>query len=137
MNIIELLEKETTKSFKKNEVPVGCVIVKNGKIISKAHNTKQSKHLTINHAEILAINKAQKKVKDWRLDDCELYVSLKPCNMCLEVIKQSRIKKVYYVIDSNFNNESTGKTRIEKVNTSRETENKFITQIKSFFELKR
>ncbi len=105
MDIEKIIYKEALKAYKKEEIPVGCVITRNGEVISRAHNTRQSKHSCINHAEILAILKAEKKLKDWRLDGCELYVSLKPCNMCKEVIKQARIDKVYYIVDSNFNDE--------------------------------
>lgn len=96
---------EARKAKKQNEVPVGCVIVKNNKIISKAHNTKQKTHNCTNHAEINAIIKAERKLRDWRLDDCDLFVTLEPCKMCMEVIRQARIKRVYYLLHTNFNNE--------------------------------
>lgn len=87
--------KEAQKAYKKLEVPVGCVIVKEGKIIARAHNLKETKFDTTKHAEILAIQKASKKIKSWRLIDCELYVTLEPCSMCAGAIINSRIKKVY------------------------------------------
>lgn len=82
-------------AYKKLEVPVGAVIVKDGKIISKAYNKKEYKNDTTNHAEILAIRKASKKLKSWRLSDCEMYVTLEPCSMCAGALIQSRISKVY------------------------------------------
>lgn len=88
--------KEAKKAYKKLEVPVGCVIVKDGKIIARAHNLKETKTDTTKHAEILAIQKASKKLKSWRLLDCEMYVTLEPCSMCAGALIQSRIKKVYY-----------------------------------------
>lgn len=88
--------KEAKKSYKKNEVPVGCVIEKNGKIISKAHNLKETKKNPLAHAEIIAINKATKKFKNWRLYNCNMYVTMEPCCMCAGAIKQARLKKVYY-----------------------------------------
>lgn len=88
--------KEATKAFKKGEIPIGAVVVKNGKIISKAHNIKESKKLSTAHAEIIAINKACKKLKNWRLNDCELYVTVEPCMMCCGAIIQSRISTVIY-----------------------------------------
>lgn len=87
--------KEAKKASKKLEVPVGCVIVKDGNIIARAHNQKETKTDTTKHAEILAIQKASKKLEAWRLLDCEMYVTLEPCSMCAGAMIQSRIKKVY------------------------------------------
>ena len=87
--------KEAKKAYEKLEVPVGCVIVKEGKIIARAHNLKETKLDTTKHAEILAIQKASKKLESWRLLDCEMYVTLEPCSMCAGAIINSRIKKVY------------------------------------------
>lgn len=87
--------KEAKKAYKKMEVPVGCVIVKDGKIIAKAHNQKETKIDTTKHAEILAIQKASKKLNSWRLTDCQMYVTLEPCSMCAGAIINSRIEKVY------------------------------------------
>lgn len=87
--------KEAEKACKKLEVPVGAIIVKEGKIIARAHNQKETKTDTTKHAEILAIQKASKKIGAWRLIDCEMYVTLEPCSMCAGAIINSRIKKVY------------------------------------------
>lgn len=87
--------KEAQKSLKQNEVPVGAIICSGGKIIARAHNKKEKKHCAIYHAEILAIKKASKKIKDWRLNDCVMYVTLEPCAMCAGAILSSRISKVY------------------------------------------
>lgn len=87
--------KEAKKAYDKEEVPVGAVIVRNGKIISKAHNLKESKKDCTCHAEILAIQKASKKLNSWRLIDCEMYVTLEPCSMCAGALINSRIKKLY------------------------------------------
>lgn len=87
--------KEAEKAYKKLEVPVGAIIVKDGKIIARAHNQKETKTDTTKHAEILAIQKASKKLKSWRLIDCEMYVTLEPCTMCAGAMINSRIKKVY------------------------------------------
>lgn len=87
--------KEAEKAYRKLEVPVGAVIVKDGKIIARAHNQKETKTDTTKHAEILAIQKASKKLETWRLIDCEMYVTLEPCSMCAGAIINSRIKKVY------------------------------------------
>ena len=96
--------KEAKKAYDKLEVPVGAVIVKDGKIIARAHNLKETKFDTTNHAEIIAIQKASKKLKSWRLLDCEMYVTLEPCSMCAGAIINSRIKKVYI----GANDEKTG-----------------------------
>ena len=87
---------EAKKAFKNGEVPVGAVVVKNGKVISSAHNLTR-KHIDVTaHAEILAIREAEKKLGDWRLEGCELYVTLEPCMMCMGAIINSRVKKVYF-----------------------------------------
>lgn len=74
--------KEAKKAYDKLEVPVGVVIVNNGKIIARAHNVKEEKQDTTRHAEIIAIGKASKKLNNWRLTNCEMYVTLEPCSMC-------------------------------------------------------
>lgn len=86
---------EAKKAFDKEEVPIGAIIVKDGKIIARAHNVKELKKDTTSHAELLAIQKASKKIGAWRLSDCELYTTLEPCPMCAGAIINSRIKKVY------------------------------------------
>ena len=100
MDIKEIYMKkalmQAKKAYDKLEVPVGAVIVKDGKVIASAYNQKETKYDTTKHAEILAIQKASKKLKSWRLLDCEMYVTLEPCPMCAGAIIQSRIKKVYY-----------------------------------------
>lgn len=87
--------KEAKKAYDKEEIPVGAVIVKDGKIIARGYNKKEEKNDTTRHAEIVAIQKASKKLKSWRLLDCEMYVTLEPCPMCAGALIQSRIKKVY------------------------------------------
>lgn len=87
--------KEAQKAYDKGEVPVGAVIVKDNQIIARAHNQKEIKQDTTRHAEMLAIQKASKKLNAWRLLDCEMYVTLEPCAMCAGALIQSRIKKVY------------------------------------------
>ena len=87
--------KEAEKARKLNEVPIGCVIVKDNKIIGRGYNRRMKDKNTLSHAELNAIKKASKKLKDWRLDDCEMYVTTEPCQMCAGAIVQSRIKKVY------------------------------------------
>ncbi|MBO5142254.1 MAG: nucleoside deaminase [Clostridia bacterium] len=87
--------KEAKKAEEKLEVPIGVVIVKDDKIIARAHNLREVKKNAVAHAEILAIQKACKKVDAWRLNECEMYITLEPCPMCAGAILNSRIKKVY------------------------------------------
>ncbi len=87
--------KEAQKAYDKLEVPVGCVIVKDDKIIARGHNLKETKFDTTKHAELIAIQKASKKLKSWRLLDCDMYVTLEPCSMCAGAIINSRIKNLY------------------------------------------
>ncbi len=87
--------KEAKKAYEKEEIPVGAVIVKDGKIIARAHNLREKKQSAISHAEILVIEKANKKLNSWRLVDCDMYVTLEPCTMCMGAIISSRIKNLY------------------------------------------
>jgi len=88
--------REARKAFKEDEVPVGCVIVKDEKIIARAHNRKEKKNCAVFHAEIECINKATRKLDNWNLKGCELYVTLEPCMMCTGAIVNSRIDKVFF-----------------------------------------
>lgn len=89
-------------AFDNGDVPVGSVIVRDGDVIGKSYNRKNKDNISIYHAEILSIIEACEKIGNWHLDDCELYVTLKPCEMCLNAIAESRIKKVYYLLDSYY-----------------------------------
>ncbi len=87
--------KEAKKAYGKLEVPIGAVIVKDGKIIARGHNQKEEKADTTMHAEIIAIKKASKKIGAWRLNGCEMYVTLEPCPMCAGAIINARLDKIY------------------------------------------
>ena len=87
---------EAKKAYNKKEVPIGCVIVYKDKVIARAHNLREGKQNALYHAEILAIDKACKKLKSWRLDECDLYVTLEPCAMCSGAILQSKVGNVYF-----------------------------------------
>lgn len=100
---MKIAYKEAKKAFYKNEIPVGAVIVLNGKVISKAHNLRDTNNIVTKHAEIIAIEKANKKINNWRLIDCVIYTTLKPCRMCYEVIKESKIKEIIYSAPSREN----------------------------------
>ncbi len=100
-NIKNELNKLINKAVKHNEVPIAALIVNNNKIIAKAYNKVNKTNNILNHAEILVIRKASKKNKNWRLNNCDLFVTLEPCSMCKEIIKKSRINNVYYFIKQN------------------------------------
>ena len=91
--------KEAKKAYKRKEVPIGAVIVYKNKIIARGYNLRERKNNSLLHAEIIAISKACKKLKSWRLDECDLYVTLEPCPMCSGAIIQSRIKNVFFGAD--------------------------------------
>jgi tRNA(adenine34) deaminase len=96
IKFMQLAIEQAKKAQKKDEVPIGAVIVYNDKVIAKAHNLMEKKKSATAHAEILAIEKACKKVKGWRLLDCEMYVTVEPCAMCAGAIANARLKTVYF-----------------------------------------
>ena len=103
-NIYELLYKLALKSYKNDEIPVGSIVIYKDNIIGKGFNTRQSKCDVCGHAEVNAIRMAEKKLNDWRLNDCILITTLKPCSMCNEIIKASRISEVYYIFEQDKTN---------------------------------
>lgn len=92
--------EQAKKAIKTEDVPIGCIIVKNNKIISKSYNQKEKNNNAIKHAEILAIDKACKKLNNWHLEDCTLYSTTEPCVMCIGAIVQSRISKLVYAVEN-------------------------------------
>lgn len=137
--------KEAYKAELKDEVPIGAVIVYDGKIIARAHNTRQTKQISTHHAEILCIEKACRKLNSWRLEGCDLYVTLEPCPMCAGAIQQSRIRKVVFgaydpkggFFGSNFNiNEVKGLNHYPEVEGGVLKE-KTAQLLKDFFKKKR
>lgn len=137
--------KEAKKAYKKLEVPVGAIIVKDNKIIARAYNKKESTKNCLMHAEIDAIKKASKVLDNWRLNDCEMYVTLEPCAMCAGAIVSSRIKKVY--IGTMEDNSGACGTKInilknKKLNTNIEIEKNICKEecekiLKEFFKERR
>ncbi len=97
---MKLAIAQARKAFDLGEVPIGCVIVHEGKVIGRGYNRRNTDKNTLAHAEITAINKASKKIGDWRLEDCTLYVTLEPCQMCSGAIVQARIPKVVIGCDN-------------------------------------
>ena len=122
--------QEALKAYKIREIPVGCVIVKNEKIVAKAHNNRQKKYNVLGHAEINAIRKAERKIKDWRLDGLEMYVTLKPCKLCQSVIKESRISKIVYLLDQDVN---TNCSKFVQTNDCDELKKDYQILLKNFF----
>ena len=130
---IELeLNKLIEKAIKQDEVPIAAIIIKNNKIIAKSYNKVNKTNNILDHAEILAIKKASRKLKNWRLNDCDLFVTLEPCSMCKEIIKKSRIKNVYYFIKQNSN--KTESDVIYKYITENDS---FSKKLSNFFKNKR
>ena len=132
---MKLAIKQAKKALKHNEVPVGAIIVKNGKVLSKAFNKIEKTKDPTKHAEIIAISKACKKIKNWRLDDCEIYVTMEPCMMCCGAINQSRIKKIVYGT-KNENYGNTKKLKNIKI-ISQICESECTKMIQTFFKKRR
>lgn len=142
---MEMALLEAEKARKREEVPIGAVIVKSGKVIAKGFNKREKTKSALNHAEIVAIRKACKKLKDWRLEGCEIYVTLKPCPMCAGAIANARIDKVYYGADETNTNDNLAeqifastrlnhKVEMEKLNAYSE---KCAQMLSAFFRSKR
>ena len=95
MDFMDLALAEAQKAYDLDEVPVGAVIVKDGEVIARAYNMKETKKISTAHAEILAIEEASRAIGDWRLNGCDMYVTLEPCAMCAAAIAHSRISNLY------------------------------------------
>lgn len=109
-DIMNIAVKEAIKAKEKDDVPVGAVITCDGIVLAKAYNQKEHKQCAVKHAELIAIEKACKKLHSWHLDKCILYCTMEPCMMCCGSILQSRIKKIYYLVK----NEKFGCTELLK-----------------------
>lgn len=134
--------KEAQKAYNKMDVPVGCVIVYNGKIIARGYNKREKDQNVIKHAEIEAIDKACKALKSWRLNDCTIYTTLFPCPMCASAIQQSRISKLVYLNDTNnkvlndislnilFNENLNHRVKIDKISLENSIIDDFFKKIR-------
>ncbi len=134
LNFLDIAIKESIKALNANEVPIGSIVVcnKSKKVISKAFNMTEKLGDPTAHAEIIAIQKAVKKIGDWRLDNYSLFTTIEPCNMCMEVIKAARIKKIYY------GSKNTSKIKLKKKPEQISLESDFCKKIlKDFFRKKR
>ena len=88
------------RAYNLNEVPIGAIIVKNDEVIGCGYNQKESNNSVLKHAELIAIEEASKNLNNWRLEDCDIYITLDPCPMCASAIKQARIKNVYSALNN-------------------------------------
>ena len=131
----EICIREAKISYQHGDVPIGAVIVNNNKIIAKAHNTREKKHDITGHAEINVIKKAAKKLGRWNLSDCLLYVTLAPCSMCKEVIKQSRIRKTFFILDKPGYKKEFSNSEFLKSNY--QNEQMYAVVLSAFFKEKR
>ena len=148
IKFMEAAMREAKKAFKEGEIPIGAVIVKKNTIISKTHNMKEQFNCSTKHAEIIAIEKASNILETWRLNDCEIYLTMEPCLMCYGALIQCRISKIYYLLNNDkfgsitsvgqaLNNiKSNHKLNIKKIN-NKEMEMINKKMLKDFFEAKR
>lgn len=142
---LDLAFKYAKKAYNLGEIPVGAVIVKDNKIISYGYNKKEKDHNVLRHAELIAIEKASKKLCNWRLDGCDIYITLDPCPMCASAIHQARISNVYSALNNSdsenldiikriFKKDKTNPKTNFVSNVSRETSKEILN---SFFDTKR
>lgn len=105
LKYMDMAIEEAKKAFEEDEVPVGCVIVKNNQILALTHNRKEQMNSATKHAEILAIEEASSKLNNWRLDGCDVYITLEPCPMCASALKQARVSHIFCGLsNSDFRN---------------------------------
>lgn len=131
--------EEAEKAFNNNEVPVGAIVVYKNKVIGTGYNKKKTTNCVYMHAELIAVKEASNYLKDWRLNDCDIYITLEPCSMCCSAIKESRIKNIYYGCERKDKNlKKINKLILDKnVNYININENKCSKILSSFFENKR
>ena len=122
---MKLALKEALKGLEEDEVPIGAVIVLDGKVIAKAHNKRQKNKVATHHAEILAIEKACKRLGDWRLENAEIYVTLEPCPMCAGAIANARIKKLVF---GAFDQTGDNKNLLTQILTDKRLNHKVLVQ---------
>ncbi len=130
--IFNILMENANKSLENNDVPVGAVIVKDGKVLAFGYNTREKDQNVLGHAEINTILEAQRFLNNWNLSGCDMYVTLVPCSMCLEIIKQSRIDNIYYLLDKPASKKEFYKTKMKKINDAN-YENKYADILSYFF----
>ena len=133
ISILDTLSTAAEEAFNLNEIPVAAVVVdKNNNIVGIGSNNRQNNKSVIGHAEILAILDAENNIGDWRLDGYDMYVTLEPCHMCIEVIKESRLDNIYYICNGKCLNDLP--SNFIKLNNINEYEYKFNNLLTSFFD---
>ena len=125
------LYKLLLKAYKKKEIPVSAIVIYKNKIIAKAYNKKNICNNALLHAEVICLQKAYKKLHRWNLSDCEMYVTLEPCELCKLLIEESRIKQVFYFIPKNECSNKYKKTKYKQMYVN--TNNQFVEMLKNFF----
>ena len=143
-NFMNIALEEAELGYKEGEIPVGAVIVSNNKILCRTHNEKEKYKNALKHAELLAINHATNLIGDWRLNECDIYITMEPCLMCVGALIQCRIKNIYYLIDNtkfrrlkNLNiNKYNHKINIIKIDDEKLINN-YKELLKTFFKDKR
>ena len=129
--------KYAIEKTNRNEIPIAALLVKNDKILCKCANNKNIKNNVLGHAEILCIQKACKKLKRWNLNDCELYVTLKPCEMCELVIREAHIEHTYFLIDRLPIKKTYSKSQIVEIESLENEKNFYQKKLQQFFKNKR
>lgn len=136
---IDILFNELQKALKKDEVPVSALVVdgNKSKIVAKAYNYRVSSNSTLDHAEIKSILKTNKCLKNKNLNNCDLYVTLEPCDMCKSIIKEARIRNVYYLIERNKEKKQYYKTNFENWDVDEAVKEKYKDILADFFKKRR
>lgn len=120
------------ESLKTGDVPIGAIVIQNNEIVGFGWNTREKDQDILGHAEINALMMATKRINNWNLQGCDLYVSLKPCSMCIEIIKQCRISNVYYLLDKSSSKKEYYRTNFEKISNNF-LESEYQEKISNFF----
>ncbi|MBQ6477228.1 MAG: nucleoside deaminase [Bacilli bacterium] len=144
MKYMDIAYEEALKAYEIGEIPVGCVIVKKDEILAKTHNLKENNNCAIDHAEVLAIKEASSKLNNWRLDECDIYITLSPCPMCASAIKQARIHNIYCGISNDTYDDKLIKNILSTTDNNSEVNIDFNIDktrcgnlLKKFFKLRR
>lgn len=131
-DLIDKIIDNSKCSLSSFDVPVGAVIIKDGVIIASGYNTREKNQNVLEHAEINAIREAQKIFNNWNLNGCDMYVTLKPCSMCMEVIKQARIGNVYFLAEKPSSKVEFNRTNLVKINNDSK-EKEYLEILSDFF----
>lgn len=144
LKYINLAYEEAEKAFELGEIPVGCVIVKDNIVIARTHNLKENNGCAVDHAEILAIKEASGNLNNWRLDGCDIYITLSPCPMCASALKQARIRNIYCGINNDTYDQEIIKNILSTTDNNSDVNIEFNLDktrcgnlLKKFFKLRR